>query len=297
MNIEQLKYFTTVARCENVSQAAADLYMTQPSLSRSLGRLEGELGVKLFERRRGKLTLSPEGRRFLPYAEDALRALNEGLGVLASTARSQELVIGSLVEGLLGSMLPDFATAHPELSIRQASIDTLHVVPALRGNAIDLVLTSSAVRAQGITFKVLGSVSCCIFTGVDSPWANRPEVTLGQLAHADFICDSTRLGHAELKRYCREAGFEPHIICEVEDINVVHAMLVSNDAVAIMPAPQLERLQALGLAEDIVCIPFAQGEPAPIFTLGAAFDNTRTLGKPEQALCDHISSRLAADTC
>ena len=295
MNFEQLRYFVAVARCENVSQAASDLYMTQPSLSRSLGRLEGELGTKLFERRRGKLVLSPEGKRFLPYAEDALRALNEGMGALASTARSEELVIGSLVEGLLGSMLPSFATAHPELSIRQASIDSLHVVPALRGDAIDLVFTSSAVRASGITFKALGSVECCVFASVESPWAACPEVSLGQLARTDFICDATRLGRPDLEHACREAGFEPHIICEVEDISVVHAMLVGNDAVAIMPEPQFERLQGLGLADDIVCIPFAADAPAPRFTLGAAFNNARPLSAAEQALCDHIAEQIARD--
>lgn len=282
-----------VARCENVSQAASDLYMTQPSLSRSLGRLEGELGTKLFERRRGKLVLSPEGKRFLPHAEDALRALNEGLGALASTARSEELVIGSLVEGFLASVLPDFATAHPELSIRQASIDALHVVPALRGDAIDLVFTSSAVRASGITFKALGSVECRVFASTESPWATCPELSLGQLAHTDFVCDASRLGRSSLEHICQNAGFEPRIICEVEDISVVHAMLVGNDAVTIMPAPQLDRLRGMGLADDIVCIPFAEQTPIPRFTLGAAFNNARPLSPAEQALCEHISERLA----
>lgn len=61
MEIRVLTYFLTVAREENITRAAEVLHITQPTLSRQLVQLEQELGVKLFERGKSKITLTDEG--------------------------------------------------------------------------------------------------------------------------------------------------------------------------------------------------------------------------------------------
>ena len=58
MDLSQLHYFRTAARTGNLSQAARELFVTQPNLSRSIARLETELGVPLFEHRKGKVVLN-----------------------------------------------------------------------------------------------------------------------------------------------------------------------------------------------------------------------------------------------
>ena len=56
MELLQLRYFDVIARCENISRAAEELHVSQPSLSGSLLRLEKELGFPLFDRRGGACT-------------------------------------------------------------------------------------------------------------------------------------------------------------------------------------------------------------------------------------------------
>ena len=62
MEIRVLKYFLTIAREENITRAAEQLHITQPTLSRQMMQLEEELGVRLFRRNRVSVTLTEEGR-------------------------------------------------------------------------------------------------------------------------------------------------------------------------------------------------------------------------------------------
>ena len=72
MTLNQIKYFRAVARSENFRAAAEELYISQPSLSRSIDSLEEELGVVLFERAGRGVVLTRSGRLFLEYAERIL---------------------------------------------------------------------------------------------------------------------------------------------------------------------------------------------------------------------------------
>ena len=69
MTLNQILYFQKVARLENYHQAAEELYISQPSLSRSMAALESELGVALFEKKGRGVTLTKAGYLFLEHAD------------------------------------------------------------------------------------------------------------------------------------------------------------------------------------------------------------------------------------
>ena len=72
MEIRVLKYFLTIAREENITRAAEQLHITQPTLSRQMMQLEEELGVRLFQRNRVSVTLTEEGRLLRRRAQEIL---------------------------------------------------------------------------------------------------------------------------------------------------------------------------------------------------------------------------------
>lgn len=78
MELLQLQYFIAVARLEHMTEAALTLHVTQSSLSKTIQRLEEDLGVPLFDRTGRKLRLNESGCRFLPRAEKALFELEQG---------------------------------------------------------------------------------------------------------------------------------------------------------------------------------------------------------------------------
>ena len=93
MELNQLHYFVAVARCENITKAAKELFITQPALSRVILRLEQELGTPLFDRHGGRVTLNEHGRAFLRYVEPALESINAGVHAVIDELGGREIVI------------------------------------------------------------------------------------------------------------------------------------------------------------------------------------------------------------
>ena len=77
MELKQLEQFKAVADCNHLSNAAEQLYITQPALSKSIAKLEAEAGFELFRHEKNKITLNENGKAFLYYAERVLAAHDE----------------------------------------------------------------------------------------------------------------------------------------------------------------------------------------------------------------------------
>lgn len=86
MDLLQLRYFQAVARREHISQAAEELRVAQPSVSRTIARLEKELGVPLFDRRGRQVRLNSYGVAFLRRVDRALSELDEARRELSDAA-------------------------------------------------------------------------------------------------------------------------------------------------------------------------------------------------------------------
>ena len=76
MNILHMKYAVEVARVGSLSQAAQNLILAQPNLSRSIKELEAEIGIKIFERSTKGMLLTPEGEEFIGYAKEILNHID-----------------------------------------------------------------------------------------------------------------------------------------------------------------------------------------------------------------------------
>ena len=83
MNIEYLRAFTKLAISNNYTKTAADLFISQPALTKQIKSLEQQLGVELFERTSRSVALSPMGREFLPYAQRILAEYDAAINHIA----------------------------------------------------------------------------------------------------------------------------------------------------------------------------------------------------------------------
>ena len=94
MEITQLTYFKTVAKYESFTKAAMELHITQSALSRSIAQLESEIGVLLFERKKGgKITLNNDGRFFLQHVIQMLNGLDNTVAAVKERAGLERGVI------------------------------------------------------------------------------------------------------------------------------------------------------------------------------------------------------------
>ena len=110
MELTLLYYFKTVAEQENITKAAELLYISQPALSKAIAKLEKSLDVTLFERRKGRISLSAMGRVYYEYVSSAFQVLESGEKKLEEMKESSgEMVsIASPVAGVLQELIYNF---------------------------------------------------------------------------------------------------------------------------------------------------------------------------------------------
>ncbi len=245
MELTQLKYFQAVARLGNVSKAAQELFVTQPNLSKSIARLENELGVPLFDHRRGKIVLNEYGRIFLSSVKLCLSELNTGIQTVQRLYSSSQniLSLGSPIDDILPDVLRDFSLAHPEIGIRQFDGSLEELIGRLHNRTLDLAVSPHKVEDGLLRFELLGEKEFGILVSGQHPLAGRKTIDLRELAHERFICDRTRMDEETLRQVCLKSGFEPDVAFNVESSNLVYNLVAGNSGIAFMPTSQVSKLE------------------------------------------------------
>ncbi len=244
MELSQLKYFAVAARLGNLSKAAQALYVTQPNLSRSISRLEEELGVPLFDHRKGKIVLNDYGRYFLSSVSLSLGELESGIQGLRRMydASQNVLALGCSMDDLLPDVLRDFAPAHPEIAIRQFSGSPQELAERLYRGELELLITARPVGGEGCVFQALGRCEFVILAGRGHWLAERSRVSVRELAEEKLICDRSRMDVSTLTTLCREYGFSPNIAFEVDNSRLIYSLLSRRQGVAFMPMAQMRKI-------------------------------------------------------
>ena len=149
MNLSQLQYFKTLAKEEHYTRAAQILSITQPSLSHAIAQLEQELGTRLFEKKGRNVVLTRYGKIFLPYVEESLKVLEEGVQRTKELNGSKEGMIHLAYIYTLGStfvpkMVRRFLDAYPDYHIEFHFIvgTTGDILEGLKNDRYDMVFSS-----------------------------------------------------------------------------------------------------------------------------------------------------------
>ncbi len=144
-NLSLYKVFYTVANAGNISKAAAELFISQPAISKSIRKLEQSLDVTLFSRNSRGVQLTEEGEVLYDYVQRAFYALQTGE---AQLKKINDLGIGHLHIGVSTTLckymllpyLKEFVAAHPHIRITIDCQSTNHTLHLLKENKIDLGL-------------------------------------------------------------------------------------------------------------------------------------------------------------
>ena len=245
MELQQLKYFITVARLGNMTKAAQELYVTQPNLSKSISRLEEELGVPLFERRKGKILLNDYGRCFLSSVNLSLGELENGVLRIQRMYESSQniLALGCSIDDFIPDVLHDFSSIHPEIGIRQISCSPNELVERLDRRTLDLAVTDRPpVSCDNFVCKELDRCEYVVLVGQNHPFANRKSISVSELAGERLISDCSRMDSRALNEVCRAHGFTPNIQFEVESSHLIYSLLASHRGVAFMPIVHIRKI-------------------------------------------------------
>jgi DNA-binding transcriptional LysR family regulator len=228
LDLQQLRYFVGVAEQEHVGRAAELLHISQSPLSRQIMALEAQLGLRLFERQRQRLRLTPEGREFLAEARallaraEKLEERGRRLGAGMTGSLSVGYVEAAVHSGLLARSLRPFREARPDLQFHLSAQRSAEQLDALRQRLLDFgfVYTPPAPDdAEIASVRVLDEPLLLALPASDR-LANGPPVRPADLDGRAFVTVVRRApdtNRAPFLAACSRAGFMPMIAYETAD--------------------------------------------------------------------------------
>ncbi len=224
--IQQLEIFFTIVDCGTMSGASERLYLTQPSLSKTLKRLEEALGFALFKREANKLQLTSEGEFFYMRAKPLYQKLNELINTTQNMSRGRSMLrVGYYVgcdNRLIQKKAEQLRQLHPDIDVLENVMDLRALRDGLSMGKLDVIFSMSyAVKkiADG-KMKVVQHTQLYLLMNEDNPMAVSGKLDVNLLNdYTMFFCttiETQTFEQNDLKR-CREIGFKPKRVVYLEN--------------------------------------------------------------------------------
>ena len=243
MELRHLRYFVAVAEEENVTRAAARLRVAQPSLSRQIRDLEGELGVELFDHAARALRLTPAGRHFLQEAREAISRVDEAVRSVREYAHGEhgEIHIGyspTLSSAILPHALRRFQNLYPKVQVRLHDLSTAEMLAGLRARDLGaaLLVRPRELALEGLSFQEIVRFRPAVALPPAHPLAALSSVSVEQLLDQPLIAynDSEYPEHrAWLERIFAEKTM-PKVVAEFDSFSSLITSVESGCGVAIV---------------------------------------------------------------
>lgn len=262
MGLRQLHHFVTLVEQGSFARAAAALHLSQPALTRSIQALEADLGI-LVDRSYGKVRPTAAGALVL---ERARRMLRESRELRRDLQLLDDVEIGEIRAGfgpfaasfLLDPVLEALVRRYPRLRIDVETADTTTMLRALEAERLDVFVGESRSLAQLAHLQIerLPALETGIFVRAAHPLAQQRDLSLAALR--DYPVAGPRLP-ARIQQYFREAlqaadsgttadDSTGLLTVTCNDMHALRALMLSGDAVALVPVAMMAEACAQGAA-------------------------------------------------
>lgn len=236
MDTLQISYFLKVAETEHMTNAAKELHVSQPALSRSLRTLEEELGVKLFDRLGRRLVLNDNGRRFYASAIQFER----GIYHLRHATQTNESVIGELsvdvcIENTtVMQAIADFCQRYPSIRVRAVVSSTINQAEEDYDFVID-AYNPLFSQAKPDCIPLFEEPYMLAVPEI-LPLAHSASISLSEAKDIPFVLPTPDQELTQIVRaYCHESGFCPICRMETNNYQIVLSLVAQEKCVALVP--------------------------------------------------------------
>lgn len=239
MELLQLKYFLTVARCEHVTEAAGKLHVTQSSLSKTIQRLEDDLGVPLFDRIGRKLRLNDFGRTFLQRTEKALFELEQGKREIADLSNKDQgiLQLAVTTASTLPGILREFRKNQPDIQFHVQMVSLENMSRLLYRGEVDFGLSSPPMQGDDIECQILYDDPIVVAVPMGHRYAERSSIQLAELKDESFVGVKQGYGVRDMvDSTCQSAGFVPKYVYEGDEPARLTALVEAEIGLAFIPS-------------------------------------------------------------
>lgn len=271
MTLTELKYIVAVARERHFGRAAEACFVSQPTLSVAIRKLEDELGVVLFERGGTEVSVTPIGLRVVAQAQ---RVLEEGANLREIARQGHDPLAGPLRVGvihtigpyLLPRLVPTQITATPQMPLLLQENFTARLLELLRQGEIDCAIVALPLPESGLVVHPLYDEPFVVAVPKNHPWTAQKEIDARTLKNETMLLLGT--GHCfrdqvlevcpELSRFSASSeGIQRTF--EGSSLETIRHMVAAGIGVTVLPA---SALSMPGLENNLLAyIPFKKPVP------------------------------------
>ena len=245
MTLNELKYIVAVARERHFGRAAEACFISQPTLSVAVKKLEDELGVSLFERRKGEVSVTPVGEQIISQAQ---RVLEEASGIRQLAAQGQDQLASPLRIGaiytigpyLLPNLIPTLTEMAPQMPLVVEENYTAVLAERLKQGELDVVIISLPFDEPGILTQPLYEEPFVLLLPSSHPFNQKTEVAISDLKKEDVLLLGA--GHCfreQVLEACpdclRKAGDALHSQLEGSSLETIRYMVAGGLGVTVLP--------------------------------------------------------------
>ncbi len=287
VNLDELRWFVVLAESEHVTEAAAELNVSQPTLSRALARFEREAGTQLFDRVNRRLRLNAYGQIMLEHARRSLaemRSAGERIAALRDpdTGRVRLAFLHSLANWFVPEQLRRFRESAPAIGFDLFQGPAHEITRRVLDGQADIAVTAPRPEARGFGWRRLYVDQLCLVVPCEHRLASRARVRLSAAAGEPFVALGEQAGLRQLTdQLLADDHVVPNIVFEATEIPSVEGLVAAGFGVAVVPIPRD------GGRAGVVHVPLSN--PAAKRDVGLVWDRDRVMPPPVQRFVRFLS--------
>jgi LysR family hydrogen peroxide-inducible transcriptional activator len=304
MTLTELRYIVAVARERHFGRAAEKCFVSQPTLSVAVRKLEEELGVRIFERGGAEVTVTPVGSRIIAQAQ---RVLEESEAIKHIAAQGRDELTGPLNFGAIYTigpyltplLIPLLHRRAPRMPLLIQENFTDRLGELLKNGKLDLVILSLPFSEPGIVTHAVYDEPFHVVLPATHAWAKKPRIPAADLCGENLLLlSSGNCFRDQVLQTCagaKRAGNNPiQQSLEGSSLETIRQMVASGVGITVLPASAVEARTA---AENrlVAVRPFAAPVPSRRIALAwrRSFPRPRAIEIVRQAI---LASRLPGVT-
>jgi LysR family hydrogen peroxide-inducible transcriptional activator len=291
MTLSELRYVVAVATEKSFGRAAQRCFVSQPALSVAIQKLEEELDVRLFERGKSEVTLTPVGGRIV---EQAQKVLEESALIKEIAQAGRNQLVGALKLGviytvapyLLPDLIPALHALAPQMPLDLEENLTEHLEAALKSGRIDAAIIALPFAPPGVVTEFLYEEPFQVVVPAGHKWAKRKQIRPDELAAEHPIL--LNVGHCfrdQVLDACPELNRAETHVTQTSSLETVRNMVASGLGVSVLPRDAMTPKYHSRL---VVPVPFSG--PVPSRRVALAWRKSF----PRQLAVDAIRNAIAS---
>jgi LysR family transcriptional regulator, transcription activator of glutamate synthase operon len=250
VNLDELHWFVALAESEHMTDAAAELNITQPTLSRALARLERQIGAPLFDRVNRRLRLNVYGSIMLEHARRSIteiRSASERITALRDPDKGvvRLAFLHSVANWFVPEIIGRFHAQAHEVQFDLSQAAGHELAEALATGQVDLVITTPRPHGDEYGWRELMVERLCVVVPRTHHLAKRRRISLSETADEPFIALGSQFALRQLTNELWAAeGISPRVVFEAMEIATIEGLAAAGLGIAVVPAPQPNRAES-----------------------------------------------------